>query len=75
MQYILTEEEYLKLSRQFEYEKEKYVKRIDVSLALKDLIQDIHAAYPDIFGYGSFRYNENNWTTIMEKFSERIKNV
>jgi len=66
MQVILTEEEYLKLKNQTEADRQTYVKRIDVSLALQELMKDLELLRKYQF------YGPEQWNAPFKKFIDNL---
>jgi hypothetical protein len=73
MQVILSEDEYLKLKNQHDEQKKAYVKRIDVSMALEELLKDLFGTqrrYDPI----TFEPVTERWKPAFDRFWERIEN-
>ncbi len=72
MQVILTEEEYLKLKRQSDEDRKTYVKRIDVSLALEEMIKELVGCIKPSYDPLTFE-KVVDWKRIIDQFHERIR--
>ena len=72
MQIILTQEEYDSLKYQSEKSRETYVKRIDVALALEEMVKEL-ASVGHAFDPITFQRIAPDWKRIIAQFHERIK--
>ena len=71
MQVILTEEEYLKLKNQSSKDKETYVKRIDVAIALQEMVKELSETYRQFDPMFSNK-TLTNWQGVMDRFMEKV---
>ncbi len=72
MQVILTEEEWLKLKRQNDEDKKTYVKRIDVAIALEEMIKELSSNSQHLYHPITFQPVKEQWARVISKFMERI---
>jgi len=75
MQVILTEDEYLKLKHQHEETRKNYVKRIDVSLALQEMIKEIASQRSGVYDPITFQPSVANWQKVIDKFWDSCKDL
>ena len=77
MQIILTEDEYLKLKHQSDEDKKTYVKRVDVSIALEEMVKEM-LKLKNVYDPMDFRpvprNVENDWKHLAQIFWENIEN-
>lgn len=75
MQVILTEEEYLKLKHQHDEQKRTYVKRIDVEMAFREMIEELVGdrknAHYDPLTFQPI-VNTQRLQNIMSRFWEKV---